>query len=654
MRDWVDNIFFMTQSGFVFQETHMGRISGKLHQNIHFGVGRLRHSLKYFAQSEDAEHNILANFYVWPAVDKKNACPYCVREFTHFPRHLERCHKNEPAVQKVLSMSFKNPERRRLLDVMRREGNFISNSRSDIVRPVRRPKGQYQEILPNAENLKDRYVACQDCLGYYARNYLRRHRRKCPSRKESTSSKEQHLSSAQLYSICSGSRKDFYATLRLKKEVFPIMRNDNISTTAMKDTLICNYAESLLRKHKRPQIKNVISNKMRELGRLLLTLRRITGVQCLFDALMPEMFENIVSATKIISGYDPETRSFKSSSLALHMGTTLKQICDIANKLLIEKSSLLPVKDHELSLTNVKRLRKLVECHWNTELASLALKNLNERKHGKPGFLPLTSDVLKFQNYALNKAKEAELKLKDGQGDMRMYRTLLECVFGLALLLNRKRIGLTKSEKTLTKNFKRVVTLGKGSKPVPILFSAQLQELINVILSLRHDIYQTAKVSKLLLAINSGKGHLYKGKSLDEIDLSDNVGMDSDSDSNDYRQKGRNGEDKGTLMKMSLDDGDLDFIPISEKVSTNIVAPGKVKDTADERKGRKVKNKPNRVPWTEEEKHVIRTSFKNHIKRKKAPKKHEVEEVKRQNPVLFQNRSWVVIKAFVYNCYRNQ
>nr|CAI5818752.1 unnamed protein product [Callosobruchus analis] len=429
------------------------------------------------------------------------------------------------------------------------------------------------------------------------------------------------------------------------------MRNDNISTTAMKDTLICNYAESLLRKHKRPQIKNVISNKMRELGRLLLTLRRITGVQCLFDALMPEMFENIVSATKIISGYDPETRSFKSSSLALHMGTTLKQICDIANKLLIEKSSLLSVKDHELSLTNVKRLRKLVECHWNTELASLALKNLNERKHGKPGFLPLTSDVLKFQNYALNKAKEAELKLKDGQGDMRMYRTLLECVFGLALLLNRKRIGeiehltvntyntvvtqtqqeefiegLTKSEKTLTKNFKRVVTLGKGSKPVPILFSAQLQELINVILSLRHvyvprsndylfanpatpnrwisgyntlkklaessevsdpslftstrlrkqiatilqvlnisdndmeqfatflghtkkthenyyrlpqDIYQTAKVSKLLLAINSGKGHLYKGKSLDEIDLSDKVGMDSDSDSNDYRQKGK-------------------------------------------------------------------------------------------------------------------
>lgn len=67
--------------------------------------------------------------------------------------------------------------------------------------------------------------------------------------------REHHLFSAQMFAVCSGTNRGFYDTLRLKIEVFPIMRNDNISKTSMNDILICSYAESLLRKHKRTQIK---------------------------------------------------------------------------------------------------------------------------------------------------------------------------------------------------------------------------------------------------------------------------------------------------------------------------------------------------------------------------------------------------------------
>lgn len=442
---------------------------------------------------------------------KKNSCPYCFLEFTHFPRHLQRHHKNESAVKKLLSMNFKDPERRHLLNGIRREGNFILNSKTNIVRPVRRPKAPFQmDIVPNSENSKEKYIACKSCLGYYSRNYLRRHRKVCPSRLDPGELGERHLSSAQLFAVCSGLQRDFYATLRLKEEVFPIMRNDDISSTAMKDMLICSYAESLLRKHKRPQIKNSISNKMRELGRLLITLRTTTGVPNLFQALKPEFFKNFILATKIISGYDPESRSFKASSLAMHMGTTLKQVCDIADKLIIEKSNLMPCTDQELCLKNIKRLRKLIERHWNFEIASLALKNLNENNFQKPKMIPLTSDVVKFQNSVMQQAKEAQVNLKEGNDSKKEFKTLSECTLGLTVLLNRKRIGeiqhltvnaykniaaqtqnedflqaLTESEKTLAKSFKRVVTLGKGSKPVPILFSTQLQEFIDVLLSLR-------------------------------------------------------------------------------------------------------------------------------------------------------------------------
>lgn len=44
--------------------------------------------------------------------------------------------------------------------------------------------------------------------------------------------------------------------------------------------------------------------------------------------------------------------------------------------------------------------------------------------------------------------------------------------------------------------------------------------------------------------------------------------------------------------------------------------------------------------------------FKHFIKKKKAPKKHEVEEFKLKYGV-FQNIGWIRIKTFVYNEYRN-
>lgn len=87
-------------------------------------------------------------------------------------------------------------------------------------------------------------------------------------------------------------------------------------------------------------------------------------------------------------------------------------------------------------------------------------------------------------------------KLDENVKTKQHYRKLSECVLSLALLLNRKRMGevqyskmstymnaaeqnpqekmlttFSETEKTLIKRFKRVVTLGNGSKSVTILFS---------------------------------------------------------------------------------------------------------------------------------------------------------------------------------------
>lgn len=50
---------------------------------------------------------------------------------------------------------------------------------------------------------------------------------------------------------------------------------------------------------------------------------------------------------------------------------------------------------------------------------------------------------------------------------------------------------------------------------------------------LPEDIYQTAKVSKLLILMDKGDGHKYKGKSLNEIDINPEVDMVESENSDD-------------------------------------------------------------------------------------------------------------------------
>nr|CAI5839502.1 unnamed protein product [Callosobruchus analis] len=265
----------------------------------------------------------------------------------------------------------------------------------------------------------------------------------------------------------------------------------------------------------------------------------------------------------------------------------------------------------------------------------------------------------------------------------------------LTLLINRKRIGevqylklktysndeeinyaeeflesLTENENMLAKHFKRVVTGGKGSKPVAILFPKRIQYFIDVLLTVRsrcvpssneylfadpktinrrisgyhtlkklsslsgvknqslftstrlrkqiatvlqvmnvneteieqfanfmghtkktheeyyrlpHDIFQIAKVSKIRIAINKGKGEQYKGKSLDEIELSDwddsdtEHNMSTRSDEDNFRNDLNTSDDPSSIRSSKMaetieegkeDDSDSSIICESEDSSS--------------------------------------------------------------------------------------
>lgn len=376
----------------------------------------------------------------------------------------------------------------------------------NILNPVRRSK-----------NPEAKYFVCTYCLGHYTKHNLYKHVKICDSRPETEINPgKQCLKNSQTFMVLVSSKnQEFLKSSRLKQEVFSIMRPDDISAVAKADALICLYGEALLSKHKRQQISVVVSNKLREMGRLLMVLRRRnSGVNCLFDYLKPEFFQDFVAATKTISGYDEGKKSFRAPSLALHIGTNLKMICDIGFKLVLEKKTLPGIKwdSQEEKKNEIKDLKKLIEGHWCSELSSLALKTLKERNWEKPLTLPLTSDINIFQEYLAKRAEEAYQNLINKRNILDNYKVLTECVLAQTVIFNRKRIGdvqylkietytkdfstnnqecfmesLTQVEKILFKKFKRIVTGGKGSRPIAILFPKKTQTYISCLLKIRKE-----------------------------------------------------------------------------------------------------------------------------------------------------------------------
>ncbi|KAJ8935818.1 hypothetical protein NQ318_023372 [Aromia moschata] len=91
-----------------------------------------------------------------------------------------------------------------------------------------------------------------------------------------------------------------------------------------------------------------------------------------------------------------------------------------------------------------KNFRKLVECRWNIELASLANKDLQEKHLNggkKPLLLPLLSGIKKFREETLNVANTSKELLFNNNDNGSTYKDLVQCVLSLLIVFNRRRIG---------------------------------------------------------------------------------------------------------------------------------------------------------------------------------------------------------------------
>ncbi|XP_074026088.1 uncharacterized protein isoform X2 [Leptinotarsa decemlineata] len=432
---------------------------------------------------------------------KKTTCKYCLFEVTNFERHLERNHIDCKEVRDMLSYPKKHLERKKIIGLIRNDGHFTEFLKGNI-----HPKYDF-----NTEN-KEYYPCCR-CKALLSKNYLSRHKKRCILKSSSnTNSALNQLAASQTLIACSIDQNNTIHKLRVKEEVFSRMKSDEISMVAKTDRLICNFGDNYLKKHKREQITSVCSNKMRELARFLIEFRKLSNNSnlSLKDLLKPKLFDLVIECAKKLGGYDADTKSYRSPSLSAHIGTSLKQVCDLFIRLILKEDPSFIYDNKEDILKNTKRFKELIDSQWTTEVSSLAFKNLQEKQWERPVLLPSTRDVTKFKEYVTNIAHKAVVALETNPNNTKDLKYLIEASLTLTILFNRKRIGdvqytklttytesinsidqeeceraLTESEKVLTKYYKRVVTGGKGSRPVAILFPVHLQSFIDLFIKIR-------------------------------------------------------------------------------------------------------------------------------------------------------------------------
>lgn len=656
-------------------------------------------------------------------------CYFCESTVSNFPRHLSRNHQSELEVQKILALPSRSKERKSLLCALRKKGNYLTSN--EVGKPVRK----------GADDTN--YLPCRYCLGFYSARNLWRHRKNCDANPTKGTSGRNSQTDAHNFLL-----RNLRVDPQLRTEVFPRMRADQVPLVAKKDPLICAFAARYLKLHREKHCITVTSRKMRELARLLIEAKKIkSSITDLFGILRSENYDVLVSATKAASMFDTNKQCYKSPTFALHMGTTLKQCCDIALVYALKKSNLFPTIQTANAEAELKTLMQLIEGNWRFDVSSQAASDLNLQKWNKVSLVPLASDLKLLKEYLLDKANAALLKLQQNFSDQKSYIILLETIYCRLLLLNRRRPGelqrlfletyksailnrnsqayeefseaISETEKVLMNKFKRIVIRGKRGRGVPVLISGDVQEHLDIILRCRQnifkssndylfgnpmsgepiigykvlrkyailcgaknpdsltctrlrkhlatltqlfnmtendmeqlasfmghtlgihrasyrlpdDIYQTARISKLLILMERGEAGQFKGKTLDEIDLN----LEEDL----MVQASDNLEQRENVLVEDVNNCN-DENEVTEEVNIN------------REKHKKRGQKRVLIPWTKQQKEIVTTYFKRHIKESRPPKKGECDDLIMKYPEILKNKNWLKIKVFIQNTYNKK
>ncbi|XP_062608302.1 uncharacterized protein LOC134270140 [Saccostrea cucullata] len=438
-------------------------------------------------------HNLGSRKY-----DKQFMCLFCETPQAKLPRHFKSKHSNEIDVARYLAEqdpSVKNKMLKRLRNLGAHQHNL---------NVIREKKGSLIVAYRQSEETHwSEYSPCPHCLGYYTSCVLWKHVRRC----ELAPSQRQKYGKILHFSKMLMPASEGEMSVGLRK-IFITMKEDIVSTAVKNDYLIRQLGEKLACKHgNNGEQFHYIRNCLREMGRLLLSLRKQTGADDaeLSSFIDPRKFDIVVQSTKEVSGFSMETTKYKTPSLALKIGYSLKKCAGIM------KGNALRTGDSEVE-AKASKFIELYELKWNEEITPHAYRTLEEMRRNRVHLIPLTNDVILLNNYLQNEFQKAYDRLTEEKSNKDAWSLLCELILAQIILFNRRRqgeaskmkvvdydkkhranqedvlTGLTDLEKNLCARLEKVDIVGKKGRTVPVILTSKITSGINLLLKTRKDV----------------------------------------------------------------------------------------------------------------------------------------------------------------------
>jgi len=425
--------------------------------------------------------------------DKRPYCYFCGVQQSQVQRHWLTKHGTEREVIEIDTCKDRN-EKWRLIARLRNLGNHFHN-----VEVIRAGHGELMVTHRKSSEVEAlNYVPCDQCYAYVLKTELWRH--KCKFGKADRGRK---ISSAQLL---------LPAPSNVQPEVHELlssMKDDNVRFLAKRDGLIMDYAKKMV--HVKGMKKKLyIRDKVREITRFLIQMRTQEGMESVWlkDCICPQYFSTCLSAVKQLAGFDKDTAQYRTPSLALKVGHTLKKMAKLLKRQAIEERMYDRIAD-------IDYFHDLCDSEWGDEIARHALDTLRHNKRNHVNLLPVASDVKKVVSYVRKTSLSCCEALRSAVAGectdvQQNWRELAEVTLADVIIFNRRRSGevaqltiedynrkttvdassdvhggLSMLEQNVCKLFSRIELRGKRDGIVPLLVTEHVRSAIDLLVESR-------------------------------------------------------------------------------------------------------------------------------------------------------------------------
>ncbi|XP_067214681.1 uncharacterized protein [Linepithema humile] len=383
-----------------------------------------------------------------------------------------------------------NPERKKIINIIRRLGNFKYNTdpninKGDLIvcrRPAKKLNKQAVDFIP-----------CAKCRGYFSKNNIRHHFKLCTQQTE-----HKNQRNIKVLGRTIACHIHYTASTLLRRLVFPVMREDSITQLIRYDELLIAYGNKMCLKYRLQHQHDMIRARLRLLGRFLAAMKEIDNTIADFTSIYnPKRYDYCVQAVNNLAQFDETTWTYKIPSIASSLGTLIKQVGQILRSICIKKQEF----DNQVTVEN---FLKLFEEDYPISINKVVHETQGCRMRQRNIVLPSMNDIKMLNSYLKDKRTKALKILQKNGFSIQAWRILAETTLVSTMIFNRRRAGeleriliedlknpaaISKEEvpelqKSLSK-YVRITIRGKLARTVPVLLHEDILTSMQMIIKYR-------------------------------------------------------------------------------------------------------------------------------------------------------------------------